>query len=345
MAASGLEIRSDVPAAEWDAYVTNQPASTLYHLAAWRDIIGRAFGHRTVQLAAITERQVVGVLPLVLFSTPLFGRFAVSMPFLNYGGILADTPEAEHALLAAGIAAARAARGSHLELRHTRRMFDALPVQMHKVSMLLPLAPSVEAQWTALDRKLRNQIRKAEKSNLLVRCGGAELLDPFYDVLAENMRDLGSPVQSQRFYEEILRALPGRSRILSVWLENRPVAASFVLSHRDRMEVPWASSLRRFNPLCANVLLYWEMLKLAIGQGMATFDFGRSTPHEGTYQFKAQWGAEPQPLYWEYWLAEGAQLADRSPANPKFSRAIAIWQKLPVPVTRLVGPLIVRGIP
>lgn len=111
------------------------------------------------------------------------------------------------------------------------------------------------------------------------------------------------------------------------------------------MEVPWASSLRRYNPLCPNVLLYWEMLKFAIGQGVVTFDFGRSTPLEGTYQFKAQWGAEAQPLYWEYWLAEGACLPDRSPKNRKFEAVIAVWQRLPVAVTRRLGPRIVRDIP
>jgi hypothetical protein len=111
------------------------------------------------------------------------------------------------------------------------------------------------------------------------------------------------------------------------------------------VEVPWASSLREFNHLCANVRLYWAMLTDAIGRGASTFDFGRSTPDEGTYRFKAQWGAEPVPLVWEYWMAGGRPLPDMSPKNPKFSRAIGIWQQLPVSLTRLIGPPIVRHIP
>lgn len=339
------DIRTGIPAAIQDAYVAEHPDATMYHLSGWSEVIGNAFGHRMITLAAMAGERVAGLLPLVFFDTPLFGRFSVSMPFLNYGGVVADTPEVERALLSAGIQAAREARASYVELRHTRRRFDDLAVQTHKVSMLLPLRPSAEAQWTALDRKLRNQIRKAEKSGLTVQAGGAELLDPFYGVLAENMRDLGSPVQSRRFFEEILKAFPDRSRLLSVWLEGRPVAASFVLWHGGRIEVPWASSLRRYNPLCPNVLLYWEMLKFAIGRGFSTFDFGRSTPLEGTYQFKAQWGAQPEQLFWEYWLADGARLPDRSPKNEKFSRAITMWQRLPVVVTRVLGPVIVRNIP
>ena len=325
--------------------MAGRPEATIYHLSIWADVMGRAFGHRSLQLAALDGETVVGVLPLVLFATPLFGRFAVSMPFLNYGGILADTPAVARALLEAAVAATQGARSSYLELRHTQRMFADLPVLTHKVSMWLPLERTADAQWSVLDRKLRNQVRKAEKSGLTVRRGGVELLDAFYDVLAENMRDLGSPVQSKTFYLEILKAFPAQSRLLVTWLGDEPVAGSLVLWHRDRMDVPWASSLRRHNPLCANVLLYWEMLKLAIDMEMATFDFGRSTPNEGTYQFKAQWGALPQPLYWEYWLAEGSALPDRSPKNQKFASAITAWQRLPVAVTRVLGPRIVRHIP
>jgi FemAB-related protein (PEP-CTERM system-associated) len=281
----------------------------------------------------------------VLFKTPLFGRFATSMPFLNYGGVLADDARAAEALLAAGIREARAAKAAYLELRHTDRMFDHLAVREHKVSMVLRLQSTVDAQWHAIDRKLRNQVRKAEKSGLRAVVGGEELLDGFYDVLAQNMRDLGSPVHSARFFRDVLTTFPARSRILAVFKDSTPIAASFVLGHRGSLEVPWASAIRAYNPLCPNILLYWEMLKFAIGHGYTQFDFGRSTPNEGTYNFKAQWGAEPRPLFWEYWLNEGVTLPDRSPKNRKFSAAISLWQRLPVPVTRLVGPMIVRNIP
>ena len=30
-------------------------------------------------------------------------------------------------------------------------------------------------------------------------------------------------------------------------------------------------------------MLYWEAIRFAIGKGFRKLDFGRSTPHEGTY--------------------------------------------------------------
>ena len=340
-----LTVRTDAPARDWDEYAASRPESSVYHLAAWADLITRVFGHRTRYLAAYQDDRIVGILPLVLFNTPLFGRFATSMPFVNYGGIVANSPDAEDALLAAAIHETRAARGAYLELRHTRRMFERSPVQTHKVEMVLALQPTVDEQWRVLDRKLRNQVRKAEKSGLTVRRGGSELLDSFHGVLAHNMRDLGSPVHSKRFFADILATFPDRTQLLCVSLGSKPVAASLVIWHGEHIEVPWASALRDYNPMCPNVLLYWDMLRFSIERRFARFDFGRSTPNEGTFTFKKQWGAEAMPLYWEYWLDEGRSLPNRSPKNPKFTAMISVWQRLPLAVTRAIGPMIVRGIP
>lgn len=342
--APSRRIVTDLPAAAWDRYVEAHPGATGYHLSAWRQVMERAFGHETRYLAVEADNRLDGVLPLVLFRGRLFGRFVVSMPFLNYGGVVADSSESARALLDAAVAITQELGGRHLELRHTRRLFDALQPRHHKVAMRLALQPTADAQWNALDRKVRNQVRKADKSGLVVERGGDELLADFYDVFARNMRDLGTPVYARRFFDEVVRVFPARTRVLCVRHEGRPVAASIVFQHRGTMEVPWASALREANPLCANMRLYWEMLQLAIERGCRIFDFGRSTPDEGTYHFKKQWGAEPVPLVWEYWTP-GTPVPDLSPKNRKFAAAIALWQRLPVGLTRLVGPSIVRHIP
>lgn len=340
-----VTVRADADASRWDAYVAARPDASAYHLYGWRSVISRTFGHETSYLFAESDSRVVGVLPLVIFRSRVFGRFVVSMPFLNYGGVLADTPDAEVALLNAAIKETRGAGGSSLELRHTRQVFPQLQAKRHKVGMVVRVLPSAELQWQALDRKLRNQVRKAEKSGLRTVQGGAELVGAFYKVFARNMRDLGTPVYSVRWFQEILAAFPDTSRIFAVFSGDQPVAASFVHWRGSTIEVPWASSVREFNPQCPNVLLYWEMLRFACERGFGRFDLGRSTPDEGTFHFKRQWGAEPRELVWEYWTADGQRLPDLSPKNPRFARAIAAWRRLPIGVTNVLGPRIVCNIP
>jgi FemAB-related protein (PEP-CTERM system-associated) len=340
-----LKVCSDSTAADWDAFVNSEPQASAYHLWGWRQVFERAFGHQTVYLIARRGEAIVGALPLVLFNTWVFGRFGVSLPFVNYGGVLAREEAVARALLEAAGEVAATGRLAHLELRHRHQRFPELPFKHHKVGMTLRLAPDDKTAWDRLDRKVRNQVRKAEKSDLATRAGGLELLPAFYRVFSHNMRDLGTPVYAKRFFETIFEQFPDQARVYLVQQGTKPVAAAISYAWRDTIEVPWASSLRRFRTFNPNMLLYWFVIRQAIAAGFRIFDFGRSTPDEGTYHFKRQWGAEPEPLAWEYRLLQGSELPDQSPKNPRFRLAIAAWQRLPLWVTRIAGPPIVRNIP
>ncbi len=326
----------------WDAFVNGRDDAAGYHAWDWQSVFANAFGHECVYLVARRGGQVEGVLPLVQIKSLIFGNTLTSLPFLNYGGVMADTTDAAEALCAAARDQARIRRCSHVELRHVAAQFPALPCKCHKVSMRMPLGDGL---WDGLDRKVRNQIRKAEKSGLTVDRGGAELVGDFYAVFARNMRDLGTPVYSRRLFEEVLRAFPERSQLHIVRLAGQPVAAGFTYRTATMVQLPWASSIREFNALCPNILLYWDAIQFAHSTGAGVFDMGRSTPGEGTFKFKSQWGAEPVPLHWEYQLMTPGAMPNVSPANPKFQLAIAVWQKLPLSLTTRVGPMIVRAIP
>lgn len=330
----------------WDTYVNSNPAATNYHRYGWRHVIDNSFGHPCHYLAARDKSGVVvGILPLVLMRSRLFGCFLVSQPFFNYGGLLCNNREIGDALLAEADELRKELGAEHVELRHSDPWPGDLPTKQHKVCMALELAGNAEIQWQGFNAKLRNQIRKAEKSGCTAKVGGQELLADFYTVFVRNMRDLGTPVYAQKFFAEVLAAFPDDSRIIVVHLEGKPVAAGLTVRFRETLEIPWASSIRDYNPLCPNNLLYWTALQHALENGCKRFDFGRSTPGEGTYRFKEQWGAKPLQLNWQYLLPGGVKLPELNNKNPKFELAIRLWQRLPLPVTRIIGPHIVKNIP
>jgi FemAB-related protein (PEP-CTERM system-associated) len=331
--------------AEWNAYVEVHPDATGYHAWEWRHVFEQAFGHEAVYLVGRRAGRPVGVLPLIFFRSALFGKFAVSLPFVNYGGVLADDDDAADALVAhaGSILARRGAR--HIELRHRTRRFPALPAKDHKVTLLMDLPSSEEACWQGLDRKLRNRIRKAEKSELTATIGDRSLLPAFYAVFARNMRDLGTPVYSRRFFDAMFAHLGSRVRVVLVRLGPEVIAGGITHTHRHVIEVPWASSLKERRDLCPNNLLYWTVIRDAIRTGHTVLDFGRSTPGEGPYLFKVQWGTRPEQLWWEYCLNGTATLPDQSTKNPRMQSAIALWKRLPLPVASFLGPHVVRSIP
>lgn len=330
----------------WNEYVNNHQLATNYHRYGWREVVENSFGHKCHYLVAKDKSGcVAGILPLVFMKSRLFGCFLVSLPFFNYGGLLCDSHDIGNALLDEAGKMRKELGAGYVELRHTYPWTGDLPTKQHKVGMRLDLAKDADSQWQSFNSKLRNQIRKAEKSGLTAAVGGRELLTDFYSVFARNMRDLGTPVYAESFFAEVMNAFSEHTRIITIALNGEPVAAGLINWFRDTVEIPWASSIRDYNTLCPNNLLYWTAMQYALDHGFKCFDFGRSTPGEGTYRFKEQWGAKPFQLNWQYLLPEGVPLPELNIKNPKYEMAIKAWQRLPLGLTKLIGPYIVRNIP
>jgi FemAB-related protein (PEP-CTERM system-associated) len=333
--------------AAWESYVIKSGSSHSYHRAGWKNVIERSFGHKTYYLSAGNHASdVKGILPLVHIKSSLFGNYMVSLPYFNYGGICADSREACSSLLDEAIRIAQEVKAEHIELRHVGENIFDLPVKTAKMSMRLSLPEEPDTLWKSLPSKLRSQIRRPEKEDMQVKIGREDDLDGFYKVFSMNMRDLGTPVYPKTFFQNILAEFPETARICSVYTKDgEPVASGFLVGFKAILEIPWASSKKEFNRYSPNMLLYWSVLKFACENGYKTFDFGRSSPGEGTYRFKEQWGAQPVQLYWHYWMCNGGILPELNPKNPKYQMAIKIWKKLPVPITKIIGPKIVKNLP
>lgn len=332
---------------QWDGYVSSSTASDCYHLSSWKEVIEKSFGHKTFYLMAENkENEIKGILPLVHLKSVLFGSFMVSLPYFNYGGVCVDNSEIQNLLLNEAIKVAERENAEHIELRHASNIFDRLPVKTAKVAMRLDLPANPEELWNSFSSNLRRKIRRPAKEEFYWRFGREEELDNFYTVFSTNMRDLGTPVYSKGFFRTILQQFPKSTWICTVKTkEDQPIASGFLVGFKQRLEIPWVSSLRSYNRYYANLFLYWNILKFACESGYKVFDFGRSTLGEGTYKFKEQWGAKPVQLYWHYWLKNNRPLPELNPTNPKYRLAIHIWKRLPVSLTKLIGPSIVKNLP
>ena len=343
--AARVTVSEQVTEQEWDTFVASHPAGTVEQLWGWSHIFRHVFGHEPVYLAARRAGGIVGVLPLVKFRSLLFGRSLVSLPYANYAGLVTSDREAADALVGHADAIAHDFGARRTELRHIQRHLTDACVRQHKVGARLALPATSEALWSILDRKVRNQIRKAQKEGLAVEIGGISLMNDFYRVFAQNMRDLGTPVFPRALFAETLRQFPALARVVVVRHHEAPIAAAVALGWRQSTLVPWASSLREYRSLCANMLLYWSMCELAIAAGHTMFDFGRSTPGGGTHHFKQQWGAGCFPLHWEYVLPRGATPPDQGTSNPRLQWVIRAWQRVPLPIANALGPKLIRHIP
>ncbi len=332
--------------AKIDGYIKSRDRSILYHDYRWGKVIETTFGHKYYALlSGRSDGTINGILPLVHMKSMTFGNFIVSMPFFNYGGVCADDESTRNSLIDEAIRIAKDLKASHIEFRQENPLDNGFPVKTLKVSMRLDLPASSDDLWKLFPSKLRSQIKVPQKAGMTTRIGRMEELDSFHEVFAENMRDLGTPVYPKRFFGNILEQFSENSWICCIYSGNAPVASGFLIGFKNRLEIPWASSLRKHNRMSPNMLLYWSCLEFACGKGFTVFDFGRSTPQESTYRFKEQWGATPTPMPWSYWVKDAEKIPDITPRNRKYHLAIEIWKKLPLPITKILGPRIIKNIP
>jgi serine/alanine adding enzyme len=342
-----MSLLTDSDKQRWDAFVLASDHGACYHQTGWKEVIEKSFGHQTFYL--MSEDRVggiEGILPLVQIKSRFFGNFLVSLPYFNYGGACASNRESLSKLLSEARLLATKMKAEHMELRHTQHLYEDLPVRTAKVAMRLELPSVPQALLKSFPSKLRSQIKRPQKEGIVARIGRENELNNFYAVFSQNMRDLGTPVYSISFFKNILKTFPETTWICTIFTkEGLPIASGFLVGFKETMEIPWASSLRRYNFLSPNMLLYWSVLRYSCERGYRFFDFGRSTPGGGTYRFKEQWGAQPLQLYWHYWLGKSGTLPELNPKNPKYQLAIRVWKRLPVPVTRILGPHIVKNLP
>jgi FemAB-related protein (PEP-CTERM system-associated) len=330
----------------WDDYVEQHEQGSIYQKSEWKRIIENHFGKKTFYIYTLNDEKISGVLPLVLFKSKLFGTFIISVPYVNYGGMLYSDVESEKLLLAEAEIIRKNTGADFVELRNLTNQHEGLTLKTQKVTFFLDLPDTDEELFAGFKSKLRSQIRRPLKEEMYSKIGGLELLDAYYAIFCQNMRDLGTPVYSKDFFKTTLEESPDKSNIVIVYTkDHKAVGCAFLIGSKKRMEIPWASTLREYNRLSPNMLLYWEILKFSIAKGYKQFDFGRCSKDSGTYKFKKQWGATEQQLYWFYLLPEGQKLPEINPNNPKYKLAIAAWQKMPLFMTKIIGPQVVKNLP
>jgi FemAB-related protein (PEP-CTERM system-associated) len=341
-----VETLRDHREGEWDRYVRSAPGATFFHQLGWRWLVERTFGHRAHYLTALRDGRIAGVLPLFELKSLLFGHALVSIPFAIGGGLVADDDAVEKSLLGAAKDLARELRVDYLELRSETPLDDPeLLTKNLYVTFRADLAQGEEALLKKMERKRRQMMNYVAKAPFEHRIAGLEELPLFYRLFCESMRHHGTPVYPKLFLREILDRHPAHSNLFFVHHEGKPVAAVLNLLFRDVVMPFYAGADRAEKPRGVDEYLYLSIMRWGRENGFRTFDFGRSKRETGAYKFKAKWGMDEVPLGYQYYLVKAKGLPNVSPANPKYQRAIRIWQKLPLPVTRLLGPSIVKRVP
>lgn len=335
-----IQTYSPAIAAKWDDYVRQHPDGSFFHLAGWQRVMEQGLGHRSHFLYASRGDRIVGVYPLAQVQSLLFGHNLVALPFCVYGGIISDDEEVQQALDLAAQQLATRLQVDALEVRNRQPVHDDWPRKSLHVTFRKAISGDAETDLNAIPRKQRAMVRKA-LGNGLDHSIDDELND-FLDCYDTSVRNLGTPVFPRAYFRTLREVFGKDCEILTIRKGGTPVASVMSFYFCDEVLPYYGGGGALARQLAGNDLLYWALMKHAGERGARLFDYGRSKIDTGAYHFKKNWGFDPQPLAYEYFLVKATTMPDVNPLNPKYKLFIGTWKKLPLPVARLLGPMLSR---
>lgn len=331
---------------EWNQFVYQSPDGHLGHLFQWGVLLNKTFNFPVYHLAYGQKGNIKGVCTLAYQKSFFFGKNLISLSFLNQSGILTDSDEVKETLYNEALNLATRLGAQFLEFRELQPKLNIPTYRNHKVTFLLDLPSDPDVLWKALKDKLRNQIRKGEKEELVFKVLNHNQIDQFYRLFSLNMKNLGTPVFSIKLFKNILSEFKNEVSLYGVFYKEKLVSTGLTLTYKNKMDIPWAASDKKYYQKNLNVYLYWQILNEAIKNNVKVFDFGRCSKTSGTYNFKKQWGGKEFPLYWYYWTASKSSIPSvtnvESPSRKLFSQ---LWRCLPLFVANQVGPLLSKKMP
>jgi FemAB-related protein (PEP-CTERM system-associated) len=330
---------------EWDSFVLAHRNGSFFHQTAWKRVMERTYRYRPYYFYAEREGQITGIAPVFLVSSYLTGRCMISLPFAVYGGICASDEQTERCLLRQLEEVARREGVEYLELRNRngglRPAYHAIP---RYATFTMPLVADPQILYQAFPKDIRYMIRKGEKAGLSVR-HGLEQLESFYRLMTLNLRRLGTPAFPRSLFENLIQEYPKQIDLAVVYSGSKPVAGGMTFLFRDSAQPYYVGSEEEAKITGANNFLWWQMIKHAAEAGRSEFDFGRSKNDSGNYAFKKKWNPCIQPLDYQLRLVRRKSIPNFSPTNPKFKIASNLWRRLPLGLTRVLGPRLVRCFP
>ncbi|MGA2482964.1 MAG: FemAB family XrtA/PEP-CTERM system-associated protein [Candidatus Acidiferrales bacterium] len=329
----------------WDSFVLADPKGTFFHQIAWKRVMEKTYGYRPLYYYSERGGRITGIAPVFLVASWITGRCLISLPFAVYGGICAEDAETEQALLKHMEQLAAELRVEYLELRNRD---GGLVAGYHPnpryATFTIPLDADTDALYRALPKDIRYMIRRAEKAGLTAR-HGLDQQDVFYDLMTVNLRRLGTPAFPRSLFENLIHEYPGQVDLQIIYSASSPLAGGMTFFFRNSAQPYYVGATSQAKSVAANDFLWWQMIKTAAETGRTEFDFGRSKIGSGNYDFKKKWKPRIEPLDYQVKLVRRKTVPNFSPANPKFEMATNIWKKVPLGLTRVIGPRVVRWFP
>ena len=146
-------------------------------------------------------------------------------------------------------------------------------------------------------------------------------------------------------FENVVDTFPKQAVIYRATRQGKTISAKITLMDKNTCYFEWSASLRESLKYAPVHAMNWAAIEDACAAGCSQIDFGRSTAESSHQNFKKYWGVTSHKMSWAYQFLNCNEIPGLNKENSKFSLAISVWKKLPLSLSRILGPPIARRLP
>lgn len=147
--------------------------------------------------------------------------------------------------------------------------------------------------FASFHSKTRYNIRLAIRKGVTVKIGKKEDLKEFCDIMmVTGLRDNFIP-RSLEYFEKMYDEMGENLRLYLMYYNGKVIAGSVAILYGDKVWYLYGASSNVHRNVMPNYLMQWEMIKWAVGNGCAIYDFrgvsgdlNKGQPLYGLYRFK-----------------------------------------------------------
>lgn len=332
---------------KWQAFLEKTP-HLVFHTPQYKRFFDAAFRSKILYLAAEEKNEIRALFPVVWIKHPLFSTKLVSTAFLEYGGPCGEAAHVSEII--SFLEKEYSTSCKYLEVRQGAEGYEhVLGKKMQRSReynrFVLELS-GVEDIWKSLQREKRRAVRKAQKTGVVVREAASAELSSIYDLYSRNMRAFGSPPFPRSYFASFFEHLVPKQmgKVFGAYVKGQ--LASFLLGflYQERIHIVISVSHPEYLTYRTNDATHWHFIKYGIDHGFEFFDFGRVRQDSGQFEYKRKWGAALFDLDHFYLLWRTKTIPQVDPENPKYKLYTRLWRRLPISLTRSVGPWLREGL-
>lgn len=274
----------------------------IFNRSEWSKVLKEGLDSEVVSYCLRKDGRIILALPGVILNFKILKMFYSNVP---YGGFVGEM-EYFHLFVELLEASLRKDGIHYIRIgKNYQTQFPELQGYQREIAYthVLDLSQMTEdILWTNYKKRVRRDVRKAEKSSIMIQeVTNPKEIDTLFNLYLQTMkRNEAYNVWTRQTLYAIYHHLvqKGEGKILLARLKDEIIAGIILLFSPETVYYFFAASGQKFLSLCPNDLLVHHGICLTIRKGKRFFDLMTSQKEDvALMNFKEKWGAQKYPFY------------------------------------------------